>query len=296
MKINFAPTLKDFKYKISYGLAWLPDTLYLSILYYFAHHRKLHIKNPERFSEKVQYYKIHYHNPEMIPLTDKYNVREYVADKIGNVYLNSLYQVVDKAEDIDFDSLPKKYVIKTTDGGSGANVFICHDGTKIDRNRIIKLVNGWKGKKYYLLTREYAYGKNIKSRIIVEEYLSSSTAPEKGINDYKFLCFNGVFKYLWVDTDRFSEHKRAWYDNKFNLLNVRNGFEQTEITLPDNISEMAKLAEKLAGDFPLARIDFYNIDGRIIFGEITFYPGSGFEKFIPDTFDYTLGKCFSLDW
>ena len=282
---------------ISYGLAWMPDSWYLSILYYLAHHRRLNLNNPKRFSEKVQYYKMHYHNPEMIPLTDKYRVREYVADKIGDVYLNKLYQVVDNAEDIDFDKLPQKYVIKTTDGGSGENVFICHDGTQINQDEIIQTVNSWKGKKYYLLTREYAYGKNIKSRIIVEEYLSSAVTPEKGINDYKFLCFNGVFKYLWVDTDRYSGHKRAWFDHNFSLLKeVRNSFERVDVILPDNVSEMAKLAEMLASPFPLARIDLYNIDGRIYFGEITFYPGSGFERFIPDSFDYTLGECFSLDW
>lgn len=287
---------KELRHYLMKSMNWIPDNWYLSLLYAIVYHRKLNLKNPQRFSEKIQYYKIHYKNPEMFSLTDKYKVRQYVADKIGENYLNKLYQVCDKAEDIDFKSLPQKFVVKTTDGGNGENVLICRDKSILDYRETVKRINGWRNKKYASITREYAYG-NMKSRIVVEEYLHPLDSPDGGLDDYKFLCFYGKCKYLWVDTDRYAGHKRAWFDSDLNFLSdIKNSYDIANVILPSNTRIMIELAERLAGSFPLARIDFYNINGRIVFGEITFYPHSGFEPFYPDSFDYDLGKEFLINF
>lgn len=287
---------KMLKHYLMRCFGGMPDSWYLSILYAIIHHRKLNLKNPQRFSEKIQYYKIYYKEPMMIPLTDKYEVRQYVIKKIGGGYLNKLYQICDNAKEINFSLLPEKFVIKTTDGGNGDNVFICRDKKSLDRGEVIKRINGWRNKKYASITREFAYG-NAKSRIIVEEYLDDSNSIDGSLNDYKFLCFNGKCEYFWVDKDRYTGHKRAWFDSNLNFLSeTKNAYDIAHVTLPENIVDMIKLAEILANPFPFARIDFYNINGRIIFGEITFYPGSGFEPFYPDSFDYELGQKFLINF
>lgn len=290
--------LKKIKYSILESLSYLSDETYLSLLYTIAHRRKLNLKEPQRFSEKIQYYKIHYRNSLMLSLTDKYEVRKYVSEMIGEEYLNELYQICNCANNIDFDILPEKFVIKTTDGGNGDNVLICHNKNILDKNKTIKLIDSWKNKNYSSITREWAYG-NSESRIIIERYLESSEDnKDRGLEDYKFLCFNGKCKYFWVDTDRFTEHKRAWFDSQCNFLsNVKNSFPiATNIVLPKNTNKMIELAEKLSSLFPFARVDFYNIKEKIVFGEITFYPGSGFERFSPDSFDYILGKNFVINF
>lgn len=290
---------KDKKRRIKFGIAkmlfWVPDEIMLRVQYRILVGRWPNMKNPQRYSEKIQYYKIHYHHPDLMRCVDKYLVRDYVIEKLGtDRYLNELYQVHDKAEEIDFDALPDKFVIKTTDGGNGDNVLVCTDKKSLNIEKAIKKVDSWRNKKYYIISREWAYRGAKISRVIVEKYLEDDANADGSIDDFKFLCFDGKFRFLWIDKDRFSSHKRGFWDENLNFLEGVYSdwptFGKGGIHLPENVKEMITLSEKLSRGFPFARVDWYNIKGKITFGEITFYPWSGYVKYTPDEFDFTLGK------
>ena len=290
---------KSLRYTLLRMFSWLPDTLMLPLQYYLILNRKLNMHYPARFTEKIQCYKAFYRNPEMLKCTDKYLVRDYVTGKLGtDVYLNKLYQVCDKAEDIDFDSLPEMFVIKTTDGGNGDNVFICRDKSKINIQEVKTLVNSWKNKKYYDISREWAYIGAKRSRIIIERFLSQENSEE--LLDYKFFCFNGKPAFFKVDFDRQTNHKANYYTLEMELLPFGEGEYPPEpsrsFLKPENFQTMVELAEKLSNPFPFVRVDFYNISGVIYFGELTFYPASGYTKFIPDSADFELGKLFTYSF
>ena len=284
---------------IAKSLFWVPDMMMLKLQYRIKMGRSINTKNPQRYTEKLQLYKAHYHNPEMLECVDKYTVREFVKRRLGtDRYLNTLFQVADTADGIDFDSLPNKFVLKTTDGGDGANVLVCTDKSKLDIDETIRKVNSWRNKKYYIVSREWAYKGAKQSRVIAEAYLEDDANADGSIDDYKFLCFDGKFRYLWVDKDRFSHHKRGFWDETLQFLQGVYSdwptFDENGIDLPENIQEMIELSEKLAAGFPFARIDWYNIKGKITFGEVTFYPWSGYVQYTPDSFDFELGKYFNI--
>ena len=293
---------KDTKRKIKYALAkslfWVPDDVMLRIQYFILKKRKLHLKNPQRFSEKVQWYKAYYHNPEMLDCVDKYRVREYVAKKLGtDKYLNELYQVCDDASQINFNALPDKFVIKTSDGGGGDNVLICKNKKYLDIDFVIHTVNSWRNKQYYIVSREWAYRGAKDSKILVEKYLVDKDNLDESIDDYKFFCYNGNYKFLWVDKDRFTNHTRCFYDQDLRWIKgIVSDYpaSNVEFPLPANIGEMITVAEKLSMGFPFVRVDLYNLSGTILFGEMTFYPASGYLDFYPDSFDYELGKFFEV--
>lgn len=278
---------------------WLPDRFMLAVQYWLISHRWPNLKSPKRFTEKVQWYKMNYRNPLMLRCVDKYTVRKYVEEKMGgSEILNDLYQVCDTAEEIDFSSLPNRFVVKTTDGGNGDNVLIVKDKSSLDIPEAVRRINSWRNKKYYVVSREWAYRGAQQSRIIVEKFLSSSEYPNRDIFDYKFMCFNGKMKFFWIDLDRFANHKRFFYNEYLETIRdivwdypASDGYFE----LPKNIQEMILIAEKLSEDFPFARIDLYNISGKIVFGEITFYPASGYTQAIPDSLDYKLGSFFTLE-
>lgn len=288
---------KKLKYAIFNTLRFVPDGIMLRAQYFVKLHRWLDLNKPQRFTEWIQWYKAYYRNAEMPQCTDKYLVRDFVKKQIGNdKYLNKLYQVCDNAKEIDFNSLPQKFVIKTTDGGNGDNIFICQDKHSINIKDVIQKINGWRHKRYENISREWAYTGATNSRIIVEEYLEDSNNKDGSIDDYKFLCFNGKFQYLWVDKNRYSDHRRGFWDRNLNFLSDVKSDHKTFDTppvLPSNIKEMISLSEKLSAAFPFARIDWYNLNGVIVFGEITFYPWSGYVQYTPDAFDFELGSCFA---
>jgi hypothetical protein len=255
--------------------------------------RKLDLKNPKRYTEKIQWYKLHYRNPVMMDCVDKYNVRQFVEGKGLGSILNTLYQVVDTPDEIDFCALPEKFIIKTTNG-SETNI-ICKNKHELD-------VVQTKDKLRHFLTmaeasagREWAYEGSSK-KIIVEQLLEDHNNPDGGICDYKFLCFSGKPEYVVYDKDRFTGHKRNFYDTQWNYLKVDSDCPcfGDSIPKPANFERMLEIAEILSKDFPAVRVDLYNIDGKIYFGELTFYPWSGYVQFLPDTFDFTLGEKFDL--
>ena len=291
-------------YLIARALFFLPDSWMLSLQYFIKNKRVLHLKDPKRFTEKLEHYKIHYRNEEMQICTDKYAVREYVQKKLGtDKYLNTLYQVCERAEDIDFNNLPNQFVIKTTDGGNGVNIIVCRDKSTLDINQTISKIKGWKSIDYEVLSREWVYDwakrGDRKPKVIVEQYLESKENADGSIDDYKFLCYDGKFRFLWIDKNRYSNHKRGFWNEKLEFLEGVYSDHPTfdhAIPLPENIQEMIEVAEKLANGFPFARVDLYNINGKIYFGEITFYPWSGFVTFTPDSFDYELGKYLDINY
>ena len=281
------------RFRILKLLDFIPDKTMVKLQYRIKMGRKLNLKNhPQRYTEKIQWYKLNYRNPLMTKCADKYTVREYVESKGLEYILNELYGVYDSVDEIDFDKLPNKFVLKTTND-SHTNIF-CEDKSKADINQIKEKLNSFMKERNNISPgREWAYD-NSKRRIICEKYLDF---PKKMI-DYKFYCFNGKVEYLNIIKDR-EESDINWgmFDLTFKLLPVcRKGQNKIsdKIERPENFDEMIKIAEILSKDFPHVRVDLYNIKGKIYFGELTFYPASGYEKFQPDEFDFELGEKFDI--
>lgn len=277
-------------------LSFVPDSIMLKLQYRIKMGFKLNLANPQRFTEKLQWYKIHYRNKLMGICVDKYEVRKYVESKGLDNTLNKLYCVCSDPDEIDFAALPDRFVIKTTDGGGGENIFICRDKSSLDVPQLKKTLLSWKDKKNVNPGREWAYTLIKQSRYIVEEYLENEVNPEAGISDYKFFCFNGKPHCIAYDIDRYIGHKRNFYDIEWNNLHVSTDcdtFDDNLVPRPDGLEDMCKVAEILSKDFPFVRVDLYYIKGKVYFGELTFYPWSGYVKFSPQEFDYKLGALMT---
>ncbi len=294
--MNYKQIIKSqqLRFSILRMLRWVPDSIMLRIQYRIKMGFWPSLSQSKRFTEKIQLYKMNYRNPVMHQCVDKYEVRSFVANKgLGHI-LNELYGVYDSPEEIDFSALPKQFVIKTTNGGGGQNVIVVTDKNKWNFEDWRKKLSVWEDANNLgaLSGREWAY-QGLKPRIIVEKYLEDSDGA--GLSDYKLMFFNGKFRLLWVDKDRYFDHHRGFWDENLNFLpNVYSdhGTFQDPPALPANIQEMIRIGQSLASDFPYARIDLYNVDNKVVFGEITFYPWSGYVKFTPDEFDFRLGSYF----
>lgn len=305
---------QKLRHKIMRLGKFLPDSVMISLQYRILLGRWPRLKNPKRFTEWIQWYKMHYRDPKMLKCVDKYEVREYVKEKGCGKYLNELYQVCNTAEEIEFDKLPQKFVIKTTSGGNGDNVLVIKDKGLLNKEETKKLVNSWLHKNYSDTSREWAYSAAArKPRIIVERYLENENsllqndsnhdkrnyeAISSELLDYKFYCFNGHPVLCQLISGRYSEEHIDFYDLDWNRLENVVGLNpnatnsQRKHTRPLNFNSMVECAEKLSEDFPYTRVDLYNINGDIYFGELTFYPGSGYGSFKPDLFDTELGQKF----
>ncbi len=284
------------RFAILRALSFVPDKWMLSLQYYMKLGRKLNLRSPERFTEKLQLYKIAYRNELLHKCVDKYEVRQYVSSAGLPDILNELYGVYDDCKDIDLDSLPDSFVVKTTDGGGGENIIICKDKSALDRSAFYSVLESWKNKKDINPGREWAYTGISGSRYIVERMLENEDNPEAGINDYKFLCFNGKPEVIVYDTDRYIGHKRNFYDIGWNRIDVSSDCPQcvNDIPRPAGLDEMLAVAARLAESFPFVRVDLYYVSGRVVFGELTFYPWSGYVQFTPDSFDFRLGEYFDV--
>lgn len=279
-------------YKI---LDLFPDKLVLNLQYYATVGRKLNLRNPKRFTEKIHWYKLNYQTPLMTKCADKYLMRDYVEEKGYAAFLPNLYGVYDAFEEIDFRKLPNSFAIKCNNG-SGTNIFI-KDKVDCDYQLLKKNVKSWKKVNTLSIGREWAY-KNIIQKIVIEELLASEDdfQRENGLNDYKILCFNGKPKYAWVDVNRQIEHRRNLYDLNWNQLDVETDRPNTDngVPKPYGFEKMLEIATEFAQDFPFVRVDFYSVNNKIYIGELTFYPWSGCVKFTPDEFDYEMGELFTL--
>ena len=286
----------ETRYKMLSVFNWVPDEVMIKWQYRIKLKRKLDLKNPKRFTEKLQWYKLNYRNPIMHQCVDKFEVRKYVEKKGLKNILNETYGIYDNINNIDFDKLPSKFVIKATNGGGGLNIIICNDKDKFDKENAVEMMHNWLNCKFKKsLGREWAYEGN-SNKILIEKYLEENDEELSGINDYKFLCYNGKVEYIVFDGDRYVKHKRNIYDRNWNYIDIKTDCAKLGdiIKKPENLSEMIDIAEKLSSEFPFVRVDLYSIYGKIIFGELTFYPWSGYVQFEPDEYDFILGKNFKL--
>lgn len=285
---------QKLRFKILHILDWIPDSLMLRIQYKIKFGFWPDFKHPKRYTEKLQLYKMKYRNPVMPQCVDKYEVRKYVESKgLGNI-LNELYGVYDSFDEINFNSLPDKFVIKSTTGGGGFNVIVIQDKSTCEWEVIRKKVKAWGQHKKGAVSsgREWAYSGMGKTRIIIEKFLEDT--QEHGLIDYKFFCFNGKPYCVQVDTGRFDGHHQNYYDMQWQSLGVHCTYPEGELqNVPKNFDQMKQVAAQLSASFPFVRVDLYNVQGAIYFGELTFYPSSGYGKFHPDNFDYMLGDCFT---
>lgn len=281
---------------------WIPDTAMVKLQYRIKFGRKLNLKEPKRFTEKLQWYKLYYRDPVMTQCAGKLDVREYVESKGLGRILNDLYGVYDDAQQIDFSALPDKFVIKATVGAASQQVYVCTDKKAMDevavRERISTWISKHPNKPKKNAGREWAYN-GVKEKLIAEKYIDSS-ACENGLLSYKIFCFNGKAKFLYVIADI----KEGFFDAGYGIFSPtferlpydRVGEERLELKQekPENLAEMIEVAEKLAEGIPHVRVDLYNVEGKILFGEMTFYNDSGYMKFDPDEFDYIAGDMFEL--
>lgn len=252
--------------------------------------KNLNLNNPQTYNEKIQWLKLYDNSPLKTKLSDKYLVREWVKEQIGEEYLIPLLGVWDNFDDIDFDKLPEKFVLKANHG-SHWNIIV-KDKSKFDKIGAKKKFDKWMKRNYAVKSLELQY-KDIEPKIIAEKYMEDSKGE---LNDYKILCFNGKPEYVWIDCGRYSNHTRNIYDLSWNLqpFTIQFPTSQIKIEKPEHLDKMTELAKKLCRDFAHVRVDFYCINGKIYFGEMTFTSGSGIEKFIPEKYDFELGNKLIL--
>lgn len=254
--------------------------------------RDVNLVNPVNYNDKLQWLKLYWYDPLATKCADKYQVRDYIKETIGSKYLNELLAVYDSVDEINLNELPNSFVLKATHA-SGYNI-ICKDKNKMNWKQEFKKMRRWLRINYYWSKREWVY-KNIKPRIICEKYIEEVDIGE--LRDYKIFCFNGEPKLIEVDFHRFTNHKRNIYDLNWNFMNVEiehPSDPDAKIPRPINLDEMLRLSKILSKDFPHVRVDFYNVEDRILFGELTFFHESGMGKFNPPEFEEKMGAYIKL--
>lgn len=255
----------------------------------------MHLKHPKSFSEKLQWLKLHDRKPEYTTMVDKYAVKEYVAKIIGQEYIVPTVGVWDNPEEIAWDDLPKQFVLKTTHGGGSKGVIICRNKVELDRNDVIKRLSKAMKNDLYKQYREWPY-KNVQPKVLAEELLSGPETEDGGIKDYKFFCFNGKPIYCGVISNRFSKMALDFFDMEWNHLPFSLKVPSSEIApaKPQHFETMRLLSTKLAQGHPHLRVDFYEVNSRVYFGELTFYSASGFGQFSPDEWDEIWGNHIQI--
>lgn len=289
--------MKSFLYKIFIALSvrnflnWMPDKMYIRIQWWFLMPYKLDLKDPKTFNEKLNWIKLHDRRELYTQLADKYTVRQYVASKIGEEYLIPLLGKWDTFDDIDFDTLPDKFVLKCNHRSRDA--VVCRDKSKLDISAVHHNYSKWLKRNFYWEMREWAY-KNIKSCIIAEELIGDETTMKSPI-DYKFSCFNGNADNVMLCVGRETGSANYYFfDKEWNLLKYNTGGmdapEGFTLPKPPKIDEMFKIAETLSEGIPYARVDLYYEQDKIYFGEITIYPSAGYDSKILISTDELFGK------
>lgn len=291
---------RKLRCKLLQLLDFVPDELMVRLQYRMKTGNSLNLNKPTRFTEKLQFYKLYYRDTVMKQCVDKYDVREYIQRQGYGDTLNECLGIFNSPEEVDFEALPNKFVSKDTLGGGGNAVVLVKDKSKLDIAKLKKQMQSWvdepADKKHP--GREWVYDGR-KHRIIIEKFIES--APEKGgLIDYKFFCNYGETKFLYVVADRVLGKSAGFgiFSPDFNLMPVSRADEKPltrEIPKPENYEELKIIAEALAKPFPEARIDLYDVDGKIYFGEITFFDGSGYMTFTPDVYDEILGDMFTFN-
>ncbi|MDP8212611.1 MAG: ATP-grasp fold amidoligase family protein [Candidatus Zapsychrus exili] len=270
----------------------LSDKLYLNIRYRLRVKRKLNLKNPETFNEKLQWLKINDRNPIYPEIVDKNTVREIIADKVGDKYLVPIIGKWDNAKDINFDKLPEQFVLKCTH--DSASSVICGDKRKLNIEKTRKYLNRKLKQNYYYIAREWPY-KNLERKIICEKYLTDGS--EVGLRDYKIFCFHGEIKFIRVNYMTQTGQRKKMYDTNWNMIEDTMNFvpDDKVIDKPKDLAKMVEIAEILSKDFIHLRVDFYLAENKIYLGELTLYHGSGSNWFRTIEIEKKLGSYINLD-
>lgn len=270
----------------------MPDKLYIKMLYEVRLGQKCNLKNPQTFDEKLNWLKLYDRNPKYTELVDKYAVRKYIEDTIGEEYLIPVIGVWNSPDDIEFDTLPEEFVLKCTH--DSASVIICRDKSQFDIEAAkVKLAAAMKV-NYFYPCREWPY-RDVKPRIIAEKYMVDESGSE--LKDYKIYCSDGEPYLIQVDFGRFVKHERNLYDTDWNYIDKQIEYPKNparQINRPESLDQMLELAAKLSRGMASVRIDFYDINGKVYFGEITFYQEGGFARFEPEEYAYELGNKIKL--
>lgn len=281
----------------------LPDKLYLKKLYKEKMGQTLNLKNPVLFNEKLNWLKLYNRRPEYTMMADKYRVRDYIKEKIGEEYLVPLLGVYDRVEDIDFDALPNKFVLKCNHDSEvvicrdkNNNDFQCKKGSLKDLNEVKAYLQKRIKINFYKASREWPY-KHIKRKIICEKYMSDGIRDT--LTDYKFYCFDGAPKILHIVKEENGSRYLDYFDINYEHLSLnQKGYlnypYDAICSPPEGFEKMKSIAAELSRDIPQVRVDLYSISGKIYFGEITFFPMGGFIKFSPDEWNRTLGDYIEL--
>lgn len=278
--------------KVKYMLRFMTDRMYIQI-YYFAHFKRfVNLQNPQTYNEKLNWLKLHDRNPLYTKLVDKFEVKEYVTPIIGQEYIIPTLGVWDCFDDIDFDKLPNQFVLKCTHDSEG--LVIVRDKSIMDKVSVKEQIEAALKQNFYYIGREWPY-KNVKPRIIAEKYMEDRVDGE--LRDYKFFCFNGEPKAMFIASERRSNKvKFDYFDLNFRHLNIKQKYPNAEVPLrkPETFKQMIEFSKELSKGFPHVRVDFYEVDGHLYFGELTFYHFSGFMPFEPDKWDYIFGDWLEL--
>ena len=277
----------------------IPDKQYLELRFRFNMGYWPNFNNPKTFNEKINWLKLYNRKPEYTVMVDKYAVKDYVASKIGEEYIIPTLGVWSTPEEIEWDKLPNQFVLKTTHGGGSCGVVVCPDKSKLNREDAVAKLRDSMNSDIYTILREWPY-KNVKKQIIAEKFMAPRiSAASNDLEDYKFFCFNGEPKYCQVIRDRHTKETIDFYDMEWNHqefvgLNpvARNGL--TPVERPVHLNDMIHICRELSKDIPFVRVDLYVIDDREHFGELTFYPASGFGCFTPEEWSCKLGDILTM--
>lgn len=270
-----------------------PDRVYLRMLYRLEMGKKLHLNTPVLFSEKIQWLKLNQKDEIFTQLVDKLAVKEHISRVLGSEYICPVLKVWDNVEDIDFDTLPRQFVLKTSHGGGNVGVVVCHDKQHLDQNGTKAKLKSSIESDIYSKFREWPY-KNVPRRIFAEQYLG------KDIDDYKFYCCDGEVVCILLCRGRQARHvKYYFFDKEWNICPYNKDSiligKQAPCAPPDNLDSLLRIASELSKGFPFVRIDLYDVNNHIYFGEYTFYPASGLDPKKTDEFDKMLGEKIHLN-
>lgn len=271
------------------------DKRYLDLIFRYRMGYRINWDNPTTFSEKLNWLKVNDHNPLYTKLVDKESVKAFVSERVGAEYVIPTLGVWENPEDIQFESLPERYVLKTTHGGGNEGVIICKDKRNFDTGATLSKLNRSMKQDLYRDSREWPY-KNVEKRIICEPYVEDKKTGE--LRDYKFFCFDGEVKALFVATDRQKREEPFFnfFDSDYNPLPIKQGHPVSDVypEKPESFELMKEIASKLSKGFPHVRVDLYEVNGKVLFGELTFYHFGAVVPFEPIEWDYKFGEWIKL--
>lgn len=273
---------------------WLPDKAYLKLMFRLELKQKLGLDDPKTFNEKLQWLKLYYHRPDLTMMADKLAVKQHVASLIGEQYVVPLLGSWDDPAEIDWDALPRRFVLKTNHDGGNYGIVICKDKDRLDKAKAIRKLRASLKRNPYLLGREWPY-KNIPRKVFAEQYLEEAGKQE--LTDYKFYCFDGKVRFLFIASGRQEGHITFdYFDENYRHLDVVQTHPPAAVPpeKPEHFELMIQLAEKLSEGLPHVRVDFYQVNGKVYFGEYTFFTHGGWAAFDPDEYDRLLGSYIHL--